>query len=90
MELGTHRCRPICLGLWLCRKAGQGRTTGRKAWLLVDRGLWSPGRPLGRYAWALEESGCPGPHVSQGAGFTFLCHTGKPHSLCEPRYCWGP
>lgn len=36
VRLNTGRCRLICLGLWLNRKVSQGRTTGRKAWLVVE------------------------------------------------------
>ena len=51
-SLNGCRCRLICLGLWLSRKAGQSKTTGRKAWLLAE----VCGRQDGPWAdaWGLE------------------------------------
>lgn len=97
VELDTGRCWLICLGLWLSRKVGQGRTTGRKAWLPVEVcGLWE-----GLQRWQMlgpwkirvaqdpvnpkEQSSSSDTHVS-----TLCMATEKLHSLSELPDCWEP
>lgn len=66
------RCWLICLGLWLSRKADQGKTTSRKAWQPAEVCGLPAGPWLMAGTWknrivsadAREAAGCLGSSVS--------------------------